>query len=112
MKFVIVCLSLLFSMSVAEASIEQERAYLVQLVNQLAAMTPLILAAQKEQPANTRVTFHYTAYRDATGQKHNGLLEDVQAIKQGIEEKLNAVSAEPRVVMPVQGDYLDEGKAR
>ncbi len=90
------------------ASAEQERLYLVQLMNQLDAMMPMILAAQREQPPNLRLQFHYTAWRDNKGQLHNGLLQDVNAIKNGIREKLNGITEEPRVVRPILGDYLDK----
>lgn len=90
------------------ASAEQERVYLVQIVNQLNAMIPSIIAAEKLQPRNQRVMFHYSAWRDPAGRVHNGLLEDVQSIKKGIEEKLNTVSVEPRVVQPIRGDYLGQ----
>lgn len=92
----------------AYANNAQENTYLIQIVNQLNAIQPLILAAQKEQPANTRIQFHYTKYRDAQGKMHNGLLEDVNAIKQGIIEKINQTPVEPRVVNPIKGDYLDK----
>jgi RAQPRD family integrative conjugative element protein len=88
-------------------SVEQERMYLVQLVNQLNATMPMIRAAERAQPKNQRTRFHYRAWQDAQGQKHNGLLEDVQTIKKGVEEKLNVVSIEPRAVVPVRGDYLE-----
>jgi RAQPRD family integrative conjugative element protein len=87
---------------------EQERIYLVQLDNQINAMLPIIRAAEKAQPKNQRVSFHYTAWRDAQGNLHPGLREDVQAIKKGVEEKLNAVSIEPRIVTPIRGDYLQK----
>ncbi len=71
-------------------------------------MQPLIIAAEKSQPANTRIKFHYTQYRDNHGNVHHGLLEDIQAIKFGITQKLNDTSVEPRVVAPIKGDYLDK----
>ena len=88
------------------ASQAQEKMYLTQILNQLNAMQPLILSAQRAQPANTRIQFHYHRYRDNTGHWHNGLWEDVQAIKTGILEKLNHTSTEPRVFAPVKGDYV------
>src|SRR5262245_28075917 len=88
------------------ASTEQENRYLIQVLNQLDAMKPLILAAKKEQSEHQRMQFHYTAWRDSHGQLHNGLLEDIQAIKAGIAEKLHAPAIEPRPVEPIQGDYF------
>lgn len=94
----------------AHATEDQEKVYLLQLINQLDEMQPIILAAQQAQPVNQRVEFHYTAYVDAKGKKRNGLLEDVNAIKAGIEEHLNATSIEPRTFSPIQGDYIDPPK--
>ena len=93
------------------ASQEQERIYLVQLINQLDAMTPMVLAAAREQPKNLRVQFHYTAWRDDKGQLHNGLLEDINDIKAGIRQKLNDATIESRVINPVLGDYQDKNKS-
>ena len=90
------------------ASDAQEKIYLTQILNQLNAMKPLILAAQKAQPENTRIPFHYTQYRDNQGQKHQGLLEDIQAIKAGIQQKLHDFNAEPRIFAPIKGDYLSQ----
>lgn len=104
----------ILSMSIAQAqtlanvSAEQEHIYLVQLMNQLNALVPVIRSTQKAQPKNQRVSFHYSAWLDGKGQKHNGLLEDIQAIKKGVAEKLNTVAIEPRFVAPIQGDYLDQ----
>ena len=82
-----------------------EKLYLTQILNQLNTMQSLILAAEKMQIPNTRMQFHYIHYKDSKGQWHNGLLEDVQAIKAGIVEKLNDTAIEPRVFAPVRGDY-------
>jgi RAQPRD family integrative conjugative element protein len=95
-----------FFTAAAAAGEQQEAIYLQQLLNQLNAMQPLIMAAQAEQPKDTRIQFHYTRYRDANGRERNGLLEDVNAIKGGIEQKLNQVGAEPRTSAPIKGDYL------
>lgn len=91
-------------------SSEQERIYLVQLVNQINAMLPIIRAAEKQKPEHMRMQFHYSAYQDVAGKSHNGLLEDVLAIRHGIEEKLNTITLEPRVAQPIRGDYLDKEK--
>ncbi len=104
----ILIFTLCCAVSSAFASPEQERSYLVQLLNQLNAMTPLILAAEREQPKNLRIQFHYTAWHDAKGQLHNGLLEDVQAIKAGIRQKLDHTTVEPRALNVIRGDYLDK----
>jgi hypothetical protein len=50
-----------------------EDVYLKQIVNQLDAVQPLILTAEKAQPKNKRIQFHYTKYKDANGKNYNGL---------------------------------------
>jgi hypothetical protein len=113
-RFICISLFAISAASYAHTAIkysgEQERIYLVQLVNQINATLPTIRAAEKMQPKNQRLQFHYTAWRDAKGNQHNGLLEDMQEIKKGVEEKLHALSIEPRVVAPIHGDYLEKGK--
>ena len=91
----------------ATANLDTEKVYLTQIVNQLDALQPLIMAASEAQPPDQRVTFHYQQYRDNQGRVHNGLLEDVQAVKAGVVEHLNAPAIEPRSIRPLQGDYLN-----
>ncbi len=98
------CISL-FSIE-ALASEAQEKIYLVQIINQLDAIKPLIIAASKAQEKGMRITFRYTAYRDARGVLHNGLLEDINAMQKGIEAKLNHTAQEPRHFEAIRGDYL------
>lgn len=90
------------------ADTEQENMYLTQILNALNAVQPLVLAAEKQQPLNTRVSFHYTKYQDSQGHWHNGLLEDIQTIRRGIQEQLSSVSVEPRSITPLNGDYLND----
>lgn len=87
---------------------EKERIYLTQILNQLDAIKPLILAAQKEQPATNRIKFHYVGYRDYQGKQHSGLLEDINAIYSGIREKLDHAPVEGRIFVPIHGDYLNQ----
>lgn len=90
------------------ADTEPENIYLIQILNALHAIQPLILAAEKQQPLNTRISFHYTKFQDVQGQWHDGLLEDIQSIESGIKEQLSSVSVEPRTITPLKGDYLDD----
>lgn len=92
------------------ANNEQERIYLTQIVNQLEALRPLILAADKEQEKTNRIKFHYFAYFDSNEKKHNGLLEDILAIEQGIQEKINKPISEPRNFQKIKGDYSETKK--
>lgn len=93
------------------ANEEQERIYLIQIINQLHAIKPLVIAAAREQPRLNRIQFHYAAYKDAEGKSHPGLLEDLKTIENGIQEKLNHLAIEPRTVAALQGDYINQGKA-
>lgn len=102
-------LTTLFSSS-CYANESDERIYLIQILNQLDAMQPMIIAAQKAEPLNTRIRFHYTKFTDAQGNVRNGLLEDIQSIKQGIEEEINKVPIEPRVIKAINGDYINKFK--
>src|ERR1700678_3828017 len=102
----IINLLIVLSLQVAMASPEQERVYVLQLLHQIDALELTVLAAQKEQSPNVRIQFHYTAYRDQAGKLHNGVLEDLQLIHEGIAEHLSERSGEPRGVVPIQGDYL------
>src|SRR5579863_10089687 len=79
----------------AFASEEKEKIFLTQIVNQINTMQPLIVAASREQPKNLRIKFHYSAYRDAEGNFHHGLLDDINEIKKGIIDKLNQIPIEP-----------------
>ena len=109
MKIKIICmltvLTCLFS-TCAIADSARERIYLIQMLNQLDSLKPLIIAANKEQAPDARIKFHYTAYCDANEKKHNGLLEDINEIKKGIQEKLNGAHTEPRNFSAIKGDYL------
>lgn len=92
----------------ATASPEQERVYLLQLLHQINAMQPTLIAAQKAQSQTARVQFHYTVYVDAEGKRHNGLSEDLQLIRTGIQEQLDHAPREPRAMEPISGDYRDD----
>ncbi|MEO8964500.1 MAG: RAQPRD family integrative conjugative element protein [Gammaproteobacteria bacterium] len=85
----------------------REKIYLIQMINQLDAIKPLILAAANEQENDARIKFHYKSYRESNGLLHNGLLEDINEIKKGIQDKLNQTTAEPHHFQAIKGDYLD-----
>ena len=92
--------------AIASADTEQEDIYLTQILNQLNAVKPLILAAAREQPKSNRVQFHYSKFVDSSGAFHNGLLEDLDEIEYGIRQKLKTIPDEPNLFKPITGDYL------
>jgi RAQPRD family integrative conjugative element protein len=97
-------------LSSALASPEQERVYLLQVLHQMDAMQSTLRAAQQAQSPADRVQFHYTAYPDAAGHTHHGVLEDLQLIRAGIEEKLSSNALQPRAIEPIEGDYLADSQ--
>lgn len=110
-KIIILCLLFTCFLSIRTFASEYlEDVYLVQIINQLESLKPLIIAAKNEQPNNLRIKFHYTSYRDASNKLHNGILEDINEIEKGIKEKLNQTSNEPRRFMPIKGDYVNNEK--
>lgn len=84
-----------------------EKTYLVQIINQLNALQPLVLSAERAQISNKRIQFHYSQYQDSQGKWHHGLLEDIHSIKTGVLEYLSQPAIEPRVVEPLKNDYLN-----
>ncbi len=95
----------------AEASAKVEKIYLTQLVNQLDAMKPLIIAASKQQPKTNRLFFHYIGYRDAKHTWHTGLLDEINQIQKVIQLKLDHAPAEPTMLSSIQADYITHPKS-
>lgn len=80
---------------------------LVQIINQLNAIKPLIEKARIYQNKNKRVQLHLTSFKGVDGQPHNGLSEDLNEIKQGIVAYLNKPAIEPKKIMPLENDFVD-----
>lgn len=107
MKYFILVLMFGFNQVVLAGDAE-ERMYLMQAMNQIQAVKPLLIAAAKEQPKTNRVKFHYTSFRGSDGKTHNGVMEDVAEIEKGIREKLHKISSEPHTFSPIKGDYMND----
>jgi RAQPRD family integrative conjugative element protein len=75
----------------------QEKTDLARISNVLNAVYPLIDNAQKQAVPDTRVMFHY-----------DWLREDIQAIQAGIAEKINMSKVEPRIVVPLKTQYVEQ----
>ena len=76
---------------------EDDRAILARLNQELAAMEPLIAAAERAPRApGSRLTFHYGALRN-----------DLEKIRQGIREYIQLDTTLPRTkpILPLEGDY-------
>lgn len=79
---------------------------LVQLVDQLDAMLPLIAQAEKKQDHNAPVQFHFETWIDSQGTRHNGLKQDVIAMRAAIANQINAEAIAPRALPPLEQDYV------
>jgi RAQPRD family integrative conjugative element protein len=88
---------LILSAAPVYADTDLENAALARIVNVLNSVSPLIDEAERQQDKTARVQFQYQALR-----------ADINKIKTGIEQKLQTTSIEPRVVLPIQGDYLKQ----
>ena len=81
--------------AIVNADVVKENATLARINSLLNAVYPLIQQAQKQAPQNTRVSFNYSALKG-----------DVQAIQDGIAQKINASQFVPQKVKPLQTQYL------
>jgi RAQPRD family integrative conjugative element protein len=90
----------------ALANEEKEKMYLIQMINQLDALKPLVIAASNEQQENSRQKFNYTAFVNSSGKSQNGLLEDINELKKGIQARLNKTETEPHRFEAIKGDYI------
>lgn len=93
-KLIVYGLFCLFSVS-AYADTARENETLARIIHVLDSLQPLIQKAEQEQDTGERVQFDYTALR-----------QDITQVKAGIERKFAAHPLEPRVIKPIQGDYL------
>jgi RAQPRD family integrative conjugative element protein len=88
---------LILSAAPVYADTDLENAALARIINVLNSASPLIDEAERQQDKTARVQFKYQTLRS-----------DLNKIKTGITQKLQTTSIEPRVVTPIQGDYLKQ----
>lgn len=93
-KLIVYGMLCLFSAS-AYADTARENETLARIVHVLDSLQPLIQKAEQEQDTGERAQFDYAALR-----------QDITRVKAGIERKFAAYPLEPRVIKPIQGDYL------
>ena len=101
------CLSLglMSPLSYADTTMNET---LVRIVNQLDALLPLIDQAEREQPPNQRVMFHFSSFEGSDGELHTGLREDVMSMKAAILAQLDQAQIDPENVTPVENDFIGE----
>jgi len=71
-----------------------EREALARLVHEIEALAPVVQEAKMHANQSSRIHFQYS-----------WLEQDLERIKFGIREHLNAPRAEPRSFPPLKGDY-------
>ncbi len=78
----------------AVADADGERAALAQIIHELQAIDPLITEAASQANPDARVRFQY-----------DWLRQDLDRIRLGIQEHIDAPRSEPRTFPPLRGDY-------
>lgn len=84
-----------FAPILAQADQQMSNQYLQRAINELEAAKVYVQKAKEQQPANQRVVFHY-----------EWVLSDIDKIEGGIQQKFNMPRIQPRVIKPVNGDYI------
>jgi len=78
----------------AHADADGEREQLARVIHELQAIEPLLRAAQSQANPDARVRFRY-----------DWLRQDLQRMRLGIQEHINAPRTQPRSFPPLRGDY-------
>ncbi|MGH8472756.1 MAG: RAQPRD family integrative conjugative element protein [Gammaproteobacteria bacterium] len=89
-----IAILLLLGITGVEADQAAEREQLARLAHELEALQPLIAAAEAQADYPARIRFQYPWLR-----------QDLDKVRQGILEHLNAPQGEPRQIPPLAGDY-------
>jgi RAQPRD family integrative conjugative element protein len=80
--------------SLAHADADAERESLARVIHELEALQPLLLEAEAAADPDARVRF-----------RHDWLKKDLERIRQGIQEHIDAPRSDPRAVTSLRGDY-------
>lgn len=78
----------------------------VRIINEFNAVIHLIDKAQKQQPKNSRVKLHLVSYKDASGESHKGLKNDIEDIKAALITYINKPSFDPKKIQTLDLDYI------
>lgn len=90
----VIVLSALFSSSPVFADTDAERETLARLIHEIEALAPLTETAESQASPDARIRFRY-----------DWLRQDLERIRAGIQEHIDAPRAEPRTFPPLRGDY-------
>lgn len=89
-----ITLSALFAAAPAHADPDAEREALARLIHEIEAIEPLIATAESQATPDARIRFRY-----------HWLRQDLERVRAGIQEHIDAPRNEPRTVPPLRGDY-------
>lgn len=83
---------------------------IVRIINQINAINPLVDEARSQQANQARIQLHLAKYTGSDNKIHNGLQDDLNAIKKSLVAYLNKPAIEPRKITPLALDYIDAPK--
>ncbi|MGE3703313.1 MAG: RAQPRD family integrative conjugative element protein [Hyphomicrobiaceae bacterium] len=78
----------------AFADADAERDALARLIHEIEALEPVIATAESQASPDARIRFRY-----------DWLRQDLERIRAGVQEHIDAPRNEPRKVPPLRGDY-------
>ncbi len=78
----------------AIADSNEEYAALARLIHEIEALEPVIATAESQASPDARIRFRY-----------DWLRQDLERIRAGVQEHIDAPRNEPRKVPPLRGDY-------
>ena len=76
------------------ADADAEREALARIIHELELLQPLLAEAKAAADPDARIHFRY-----------DWLRQDLERVRRGIREHIDAPRAEPRSVAPLRGDY-------
>ena len=76
------------------ADADAEREALARIMRELELLDPLLAEAEAAADPDARIHFRY-----------DWLKQDLERVRQGIAEHIDAPRAEPRIEAPLRGDY-------
>ncbi len=76
------------------ADADAERQALARIIHELELLRPVLVEAKAAADPDARIHFRY-----------DWLKKDLERVRQGIQEHIDAPRAEPRSVAPLRGDY-------
>ena len=92
--FLVGALAAVVPLQLTHADAEGERAALARVIHELLALDPLVRSAESQANPDARVRFRY-----------DWLRQDLERVRLGIQEHINAPRAQPRSFPPLRGDY-------